>query len=173
MASCGYCNTRIMFGGKKLGDQRFCNAECLQRAEMVGVASQIPAEEVSRRVQLVHLGNCPKCQGQGPVNVHTSYRVWSALLMTSWSSRPAICCQSCGTKKKLGDTLFSAALGWWGFPWGLIFTPVQIIRNVIALLLKPNPAVQAAALERMVRLDMASQAVQQRAGVSPGLTNLT
>ncbi len=172
MASCGYCNTRIMIGGKKQGDQRFCNTECLQRAQLVGVASQIPAEEVSRRPQLVQLGNCPKCQGQGPVGVHTSYRVWSALLMTSWSSRPTMCCQSCGIKKKLGDTLFSAALGWWGFPWGLIFTPVQIVRNVVALLLKPNPASHAAALERMVRLDMAGQVVQQRAGVSPGLTNL-
>jgi hypothetical protein len=83
MASCGYCNTRIMFGGKRQGEQRFFNTECLQRDQLVGVASQVPAEEVSRRVQLVQLGNCPKCQGQGPVNVLTSYRVWSALLMTS------------------------------------------------------------------------------------------
>jgi hypothetical protein len=71
-------------------------------------------------------------------------------------------CQSCGTKKIWGDILFSAALGWWGFPWGFIFTPVQIVRNMIALVHTPNPALQAAALERMVRLDMASQAVQQR-----------
>ena len=171
MASCGYCKTSIMMGGKRQGDQRFCNGKCMQNAQLVSAANLITAEAVNRRVQWVHLGNCPKCQGQGPVNVHTSHRVWSALLMTFWSSRPAMRCQSCGTKKIWGDTLFSAAFGWWGFPWGLIFTPVQIVRNLIALLHKPNPVSQAAALERMVRLDMASRKCSNAAAVASELTD--
>ncbi|WP_239946439.1 hypothetical protein [Dyella terrae] len=31
------------------------------------------------------------------------------------------------------STLYCATLGWWGFPWGLLVTPVQIARNVAGL----------------------------------------
>ena len=159
MASCAYCNTTILFGGKKQGELRFCNAECQQRGFLANVAGQIPEQEVSRYMAQVHQGNCPRCKGQGPVDVHTSYRVWSALLLTSWSSRPAICCRGCGIKKTLGDTVFSAVLGWWGFPWGLVMTPVQVVRNMTSLLKAPDPTRPTPALQQMVRLQLASAIV--------------
>jgi len=94
------------------------------------------------------------------VDVYKSYRVWSALFLTSWSIRPTVCCRSCGTKKTLLDTLYSTALGWWGVPWGVVMTPVQIVRNIKALIQRPNPKVPTAELERMVRLHMASSIAQ-------------
>jgi len=32
--------------------------------------------------------------------------------------------------KSLPYTLLSLILGWWGFPWGLIYTPMAIIQNL-------------------------------------------
>jgi len=162
MASCAYCNTTILFGGKKQGDLRFCNAECEQRGFLMSLANQIPQRDVDGYVARVHSGNCPACDGQGPVDVHTSYRVWSALLMTSWSSRPAISCQGCGSKRKIGDAVFSVLLGWWGFPWGLLVTPLQIGRNILGFFQTPDPATPSPALEKMLRLQLAAQVVQDR-----------
>ena len=107
MAACAYCNTTILFGGTRRGDLRFCNAKCAAAGALAVIASELPQPEVGRYVGLVHRGKCPSCRGAGPVDVHTSYRVWSAFALTSWSSRPAISCRKCGTKRQLGDTLFS------------------------------------------------------------------
>lgn len=157
MASCGYCGTTILFGGKRDNEHRFCNDKCLQQGQLIKQASIIPAELVKHHTHEVHQGSCPQCSGPGPVDVHTSYRVWSALIVTSWASRPIVSCGSCGTKRKLGDALFSLLLGWWGFPWGLLATPVQIGRNLIGIARKPAPEQPSPALEQMVRLNMAQR----------------
>lgn len=159
MASCAYCSTTIILGGKKDGDLRFCNDKCLEKGALARVASQLPHHEVYPYVDRVHQGNCPHCAGPGPVDVHTSYRVWSALLFTSWSSRPSVCCQKCGVKRKLGDAAFSLFLGWWGFPWGILVTPFQIGRNIVGLLKRTDPHTPSGALENILRLDLAAKAL--------------
>jgi len=156
MVSCAYCNATILFGGKTQGDLRFCNAECEQNDLLTNLADQIPADDLARYVQLTHQGDCPKCKRKGPVDVHMSYWIWSALLMTSWSSRPTICCSTCGTKKKLLDALYSTLLGWWGFPWGVILTPVQVIRNLVSIARSPDPTKPSVELERQIRLRLAT-----------------
>ena len=162
MASCAYCNTTILLGGKRQGDLRFCNATCMQRGALALTARALPQPEVDQYVAQVHRGQCPACKGAGPVDVHTSYRVWSLLFMTSWSSRPKVCCQGCGTKRKVGDTVFSVVLGWWGFPWGFLVTPMQIIRNVWGVVNQPDPSMPSPALEQMLRLEMAARAAPAR-----------
>jgi hypothetical protein len=167
MASCAYCNTTIILGGKKDGDLRFCNADCLRKGALVRLARQLPPAEVQRYVANVHRGMCPECSGPGPVDVHTSYRVWSALFMTSWSSRPALCCQSCGTKRKWGDTAFSLFLGWWGLPWGVLVTPMQLGRNLVGMVRTPDPQAPSPAMENLLRLGMAAEMVKADAA-GPG-----
>ena len=54
--------------------------------------------------------------------------------MTSWSSKPHICCRSCGNKTRMGAALFSLLFGWWGVPWGFIMTPVQVVKNVAGIM---------------------------------------
>jgi hypothetical protein len=162
MASCSYCNTTIIFGGKRNGEFRFCNAKCEKNGELLIVANQLSPFDVATYVDRVHRGNCPKCAGPGPVDVHTSYRVWSALLLTSWSSRPLIGCKSCGTKQKLGDTAFSLLLGWWGLPWGVLMTPVQLTRNVFALLKEQDPTSPSTDLEKNLRLQLAAQVIERQ-----------
>lgn len=161
MASCAYCNTTILVGGKRKGDLRFCNEKCEQKGALALVAKELPQADVGAYIGRVHRGMCPECAGPGPVDVHTSYRVWSALVLTQWSSRPLVGCKSCGTRQKLTDAVFSLVLGWWGFPWGLLMTPVQLGRNVWALLKTPDPSGPSPALEKILRLHLAEQVMQQ------------
>ena len=64
--------------------------------------------------------------------------------MTWWKSHPEFCCGPCGEKAKSMALASSMVLGWWGFPWGIIWTPIQVGRNVTSLLgpdtsLEPSP----------------------------------
>lgn len=169
MASCSYCGSTILFGGKADGELRFCNQKCLEKGIVLRFAQRLPEQMIAESVAAVHRGSCPKCGGVGPVDVHVSHRVWSALFLTSWSSRPEVCCTKCGVKGKIGEVFFCGFLGWWGFPWGLIMTPVQIVRNVVGIFTPPDPAHPSAALQSVVRADIAARfiASQQQSGSQP------
>lgn len=160
MAACATCGATVLFGGKTEGKLRFCNDKCLQKGRVLVVVDQIPRDLLAKRVQEIHKGRCPRCKGVGPVDVHMSYSIWSALLVTSWKSSPHISCRPCGRRRQLTDTIRSLVLGWWGFPWGLIMTPVQITRNVGALLRGEKATAPSAKLAQQVRLEMAAQLVQ-------------
>jgi len=159
MARCSYCNSQILFGGVTDGEFRFCNATCHQKGFLLRAGSRIPEGVVAEHTRAVHDGQCPRCQGPGPVDVHTSYSVWSALVMTSWRNTPQVCCQGCGNKSRLAGLAKSLALGWWGFPWGVIMTPVQVARNAAGLVSPPDPLTPSKQLESMVRIHLAAQSV--------------
>ena len=163
MGKCDYCGATILFGGVKDGNYRFCNDKCHQRGYVVTVAGQIPDEVVRKAALEIHSGFCPRCGGRGPVDVHMIHKIWSAFLMTSWSSTPQISCRSCGVKGILGGTAFSFFLGWWGVPWGFIMTPVQVSRNVYGLL-KGNEHVSRPSeqLEKLVRMDIAVRGLNKQ-----------
>jgi hypothetical protein len=161
MAACNACGTTILFGGTTLGEARYCNGRCAQRGQLLSISRRIPPDVVVNSVSKVFRGACPKCQGPGPVDVHISYRVWSALLMTRWQSFQHVSCRSCGVKAQLGDALFSLVLGWWGFPWGLIMTPVQITRNIAGAIKNESEMGPSPELENVVRISLAASAVNQ------------
>lgn len=163
MASCAYCNSLILFGGTRAGDLRFCDAKCAEKGRLAFAANELPQAEVAKYLGQVHRGRCPECGGAGPVDLHTSHRVWSAVFMTSWASRPVISCRPCGVKRQLGDGLFSLLFGWWGVPWGILMTPVQVAKNVVSLVRAPDPSRPSNGLEKAVRLRMAS-AIRQESG---------
>jgi hypothetical protein len=170
MAKCSYCNSSIILGGIRDQDLIFCNQSCQQNGFLIRIAREIPSDYLEEAVMSTYSGQCPICQGRGPVDVHISHRVWSILVMTSWSSRPQVCCNSCGVKSKLGDTLFSLVLGWWGFPWGMIFTPVQVTRNLIGLASTSSSGRPSEKLRNIVGVQLAAalvEAEQQRAHSQP------
>lgn len=162
MAACSACNTTILFGGVTDGADRYCNAECHGQGFLVRAASQIPGFVLQRETDAVYRGSCPRCQGPGPVDVHNSYRVWSALLMTSWRTSPHVSCRGCGVKSQIFDTIFSLALGWWGFPWGFIMTPVQVVRNIVAMT-RSTPPTPSPELRRVVSIMLAASSMRQPA----------
>ena len=160
MARCGYCNSMILMGGTQVGSTRFCNDKCAAKGQLLIRSQQVPEAHVQELVHRMHQGPCPKCGGAGPIDVFTSHQVWSAVLLTSWKSVPQVCCRSCGTKSQLGGIVSSLALGWWGFPWGLIMTPVQIGRNIAGLMRKVDSTRPSEELARVARIHLASQMSQ-------------
>jgi hypothetical protein len=157
MATCDYCKSTILLGGSRVGDLRFCNDKCRAKGSTIILSRQIPQHVVDQQVSAIHHGLCPSCKGIGPVDVHMSYRVWSAILLTRWQSIPTVSCRACGKKKQIFGALFSALFGWWGFPWGLVMTPLQIVRNIGGLIRGPDPRHPSDKLQNLVRLHMASQ----------------
>src|SRR6185436_14736942 len=133
MAQCNYCRTTIFFGGVRDGQDRYCNQRCHQNGVLLKVAGNVPVETVRNEIIRLHQGNCPRCNGPGPVDVHRAYRVWSAMVLTSWSTVPVLGCRSCARKSQLGGAAFCLFLGWWGIPWGLVLTPIQITRNLTGM----------------------------------------
>jgi hypothetical protein len=161
MASCAYCSTTILFGGVRDGNDRFCNARCHQSHQLMSVAEQLPPDVVQQQIAMLHQGACPKCGGRGPIDIHTVYKVWSALVLTSWFNTPQLSCRACATRSQTGGALFSLGLGWWGFPWGLVMTPVQITRNIVAMSRGPDPARPSAKLEKHVKVSLAAKLLQR------------
>jgi hypothetical protein len=121
----------------------------------------VPPEHVEIFIQATHAGKCPKCGGRGPIDVHTSHRVWSLFVLTSFSSRPQVCCDSCARAAMLGDALFCLVCGWWGVPWGLIMTPVQIIRNLVGLVTCRDSSSPSEQLRPLARVQLAKHLLQQ------------
>ena len=158
MASCDYCKSLILFGGKKKSGRTFCNDNCLQEGRLLLAADRLPQHAVDAAIDELHQGQCPQCNGPGPVDVHTSHTVWSILVMTTWRSTPHVCCRSCGRQKQLTGLVTSSLFGWWGFPWGVIFTPIQIGKNLSGLFSGPDPEVPSEQLETMARLELAVRA---------------
>ena len=157
MKKCAYCRSTILLGGKKDGSLDYCNTRCQQRGALIARSRSLPEADVRQAVMSLHQGLCPMCHGPGPVDVHVSHRVWSLVVVTGWMSRPQVCCQACGTRAKLMDSAFCLVCGWWGIPWGLLMTPVQIGRNLYGLARQPDPSQPSAALENAVRLHIAAQ----------------
>src|SRR5689334_7620480 len=149
MRSCSECGNFVLFGGLHDDDEdkRYCDRVCAERAYYSKAARSVSDADLGPAVLEIHGGPCPRCAGPGPVDLHVSYRVMSALVVTFWSNRPAICCRRCGIHRRLGDAALSLLLGWWGVPAGLVLTPIQVVRNVIGLLRMPDPSRPSAALE--------------------------
>jgi hypothetical protein len=162
MKTCAFCKSLILFGGRKVGDRSYCNPQCEQSGAIVALSNTIPAHAVQERVWAVHQGACPKCQGKGPIDVHMSYRIWSAVLLTSWSNGQEVACRSCAVKTQLFASLGCLLLGWWGIPWGILMTPVQLTRNVIALAKPPEPTKPSARLETIIRMSLAHEAMAKQ-----------
>ena len=157
MASCGYCNSTILMGGKRAGEVRFCNAKCLANGQLLARAQTIPEETARSYVQSLHMGPCPKCKGRGPVDVFTSHKVWSALVVTSWKSEQQVSCKRCGVKSQMIGLASSLVLGWWGIPWGIVITSIQVVRNIVGAARTPDPFRPSEKLERLGRVHLASQ----------------
>ncbi|MGC8641975.1 MAG: hypothetical protein ACP5XB_19080 [Isosphaeraceae bacterium] len=168
MATCDTCETRILFGGIKSGNYRYCSDACARNSVWRAAMEKVPDDELEREVRMVHQGNCPKCHGPGPVDIHVSHKVYSALAFTRWSSHPVIACRSCGRSRQIKHAVFSMFLGWWGFPFGLVITPAQVIRNLGGILgiTGPSPETPSPALARAVRLSLAAR--KQVGAVPPG-----
>ena len=154
--TCGFCASRVLFGGVRHEGRVFCGADCLRNARALALSGQIPEALVREQVEAAAVGGCSICGGKGPVGVHARHRI-ASLILTSSAHEPRISCRACGLKGQASALVHGLLLGWWGIP-GLFLTPVQVLRNVRGML---KGAGTPAELERAVRLTLASQVTMQ------------
>lgn len=159
MADCNNCGKSILFGGRRIDGARYCGVRCASRHSLLQMAEQVPTGVLQKHVEHWRSSACPRCNRPGPIDVYRHHRVHSFVLMTQWHTRQSVCCRRCGRRSQLGSALYSAALGWWGFPWGLLVTPVQVGRN-LAGVFRPAPPAPTEQLRKVVRLQLAQQALQ-------------
>lgn len=159
MASCACCGTTIIFG-KKVGTDRYCNDACTRGGPLYRIGRQLPENQVAATAQQLLNSPCPKCRSAGPVELHTAHTIWSAILVTSWNNTTEISCKTCGLKRQGLAFLQSAVLGWWGFPWGILGTPVTLLRNLVGMASGFSPRTPSRALQRHARAMLAVQAIQ-------------
>jgi hypothetical protein len=177
MHNCAACGTFILFGGPSFDGQRFCNDRCLQGYQDSGAGLQqyIPQESVAQLATEMHRGDCPACGKSGPVDVFHGHQVWSFLIATQWRTVSKVCCRSCARKHQLYSAGLSAVAGWWGFPWGILMTPIQIGRNVFALLgggQLQQPSAQLHGIARSILAAQIAENSQQMSLVDSNQSNL-
>lgn len=165
MASCATCGTTIVFGGIKDAGLQFCNKKCAENSGFLRTAASLPADLIEQHTRALFDGPCPKCGGPGPVDVRFNHRITSALYLTWWKTKASICCAKCGMREQWGSLAYCAGLGWWGIPWGILGTPVQIGRNVFEMS-KAKRTEPSDALRTHVRRHLATQ-VPPPAAASP------
>ena len=152
--TCANCKRGIPFQGVQHGRMRFCGQKCMDAAA-VTVTQNVPQQVIDESVRRVHDGACPVCKGPGPVDIHRHFTVFSAIILTRWTTQSRVCCRKCAVKDQLFALGKAIVLGWWGIPWGLIITPIQFVRNVIGLVHPPDPAAPSRRLESSVRFRVA------------------
>jgi hypothetical protein len=155
---CDSCETLILFGGHRRAGGHYCGERCLRKGFLTFLAARLPNDAVRRRTARIMAAGCPKCGRPGAVEVHTAYRVWSAVYFTSRSHQAQLCCQRCGIKSQVWGLLFSSLFGWWGFPWGLLWTPVQIVRNILGMF-GATTSLDECEADDLVRADLAESLV--------------
>jgi hypothetical protein len=80
-----------------------------------------------REIEPICCSRCGKITAQPRSTVF--YRVVSAFIVTFRTPIQGIFCSACAKKASLGASLISALFGWWGFPWGPIWTISSILGN--------------------------------------------
>lgn len=156
MAKCAHCR-KFIVGGKKQGRLRFCNERCYQQGFLTAVADQAAPEVVAERLNAIRKQPCPVCGGEGPVDICTSYTVWSAVVTTSWKDHARLSCARCGRASILRGMAFTSLFGWWGFPFGLVATPWQLINGCKSLRRLPRAGSPSPALQEMVKVQIAQE----------------
>jgi hypothetical protein len=157
MRRCHACNFWIPLGGIEDGEYHYCCDTCVEDGPVFPLARQLPQADVRLKALRIHGGRCSHCQGPGPVEVRTSYRVWSVVVLTHWSSRYQISCRWCGVKAQLRGIAYSGLLGWWALPLGPLVTPVQIVRNLLGMLFAPDNQAPSRELVRQASLQLAQE----------------
>jgi hypothetical protein len=172
MPPCATCHKTIVFGGVKdrARGVRYCNKRCAATGADYEAAARILADDIAAHVRQTHAGPCPACRGAGPVDIHRSHSVWSIIVLTSWKSTGHLVCRACARKRQALDAVGSGLLGWWGFPFGLIITPIQIARNIAGLFTGPDPSTPSAALEGVIRDTMVRQFIADANRAPPTAT---
>jgi hypothetical protein len=162
MSVCDYCNKSFNLFGVHENGYSFCSANCRNQAQtLLKSLDGLPPEKIETYIGGMRGGSCSQCGKPVPVDYYQSYRVASFIILTRWTTRNHFVCRACAKSEQLKSLAYSAALGWWGFPFGLVLTPIQIIRNIVGLCSKSDPYQPSARLRNLLKLNLARQLAAQ------------
>lgn len=167
MRSCSYCETQFWFGGKADGSARYCNEECFVNGKFLFLANSLPPHLVTEHVNEIRNSKCPVCGKTARLDAYISYKVWSALLITNSSTHTKLSCEMCANKENRTSSIYSFFVGWWGIPWGIIMTPIQIARNIREILSRQSSNSNSPLFERAIKVDLARQLLIEQDNHSP------
>jgi hypothetical protein len=158
MATCDYCNKNYNFFGVEESGYGFCSANCRDRAKsLLTGLNRLSPQQIDGFIDRACAGPCRQCGQAAPVDLYQSYRVVSMLIITRWATHNHFVCRACARKEQAKSLAYSALLGWWGFPFGFILTPIQIIRNIVALAGASEAGRPSMRLQNLLKLDLARQ----------------
>jgi hypothetical protein len=109
---------------------------------------------VEDRLKAMREVPCPTCGGPGPIDCFTRHWIWSAVVITNRGRTSSVACWPCARKAYWESILQAMLFGWWGIPHGVLFTPIQIGRNVMGLLHPHDPENPTRALRELVRVNV-------------------
>jgi hypothetical protein len=132
--ACDYCGASARQKPVLDEGQRFCSKTCLHRARLSEAAVDITEQDVELAAMTMRSGACPICGDRStPVEVRYRYTAISYIVFTRYKTMSQCCCLTCARKENRKAMLITFFLGWWGFPWGLLFTPTAIFSNLMAM----------------------------------------
>jgi hypothetical protein len=159
---CGACGATLVFAGARRGGIPFCDPKCATDGAWAAYARQwVPEEEVERRASLLFAGPCPKCRGPGPVDVHATYFIWSAIVASFTSMGTHVACDACARSRRARDVALVVLLGWWSWV-GIFLTPFILYRALTSRI------VPRSAPSDLLRGVARRQLAEEVAGVRPG-----
>lgn len=165
MAACATCGATIVLGGVKHGAFRYCNAKCA--SDTFGTFERLlPPELIEAQADEIRRGRCPVCSGEGPIEFHSVHFVWSAVVVSRHGTKTKLCCLACCRKWAAAHLAGCAVFGWWSIH-GLIITPIQIGRNITAMM-SGDPPTASRRLRRLAAVQLA-----QRSSTEPARTPAT
>jgi hypothetical protein len=105
-----------------------------------------------------------RCQNSGALMALSHQIPYSTVheqILRYWTE-PLLAFRKCALKQQAKSAGLSLVAGWWGFA-GVILTPIQLGRNIFAMLRPPDPMQPSAKLEKTVRVTLASDAIRKKA----------
>ena len=134
MDKCDHCGKRIVAGGIRFGEFRYCNGVCYEEGVNHRLREELPPEEVIGLALRMRGSPCISCKKYRPVDFYKSYRIYSAYIAAEWEDYTHLTCRWCARKKQIGHGLVSLLFGWWSLE-GLFFDtglPFQKHARVVA-----------------------------------------
>lgn len=105
-----------------------CNPELRANYDAAALSS-VEREEEPGSVEPVMCSRCGKISGQPRYAIY--YRVFSVVVVSVRNVSQGVFCSRCGAKEAYKSSLQTWLLGWWGIPWGPVWSLSALFWNMI------------------------------------------